>query len=64
MNKDDIFGSTIVVDTGAHLEVGSVYVCLAKFFQAARASCVMIGKGQGENIRRKNGNHGHHSVAK
>ena len=39
-----------VVDTGAHLGVGNMWVCLPKFVQAVRKSCVIIGKGQGGDM--------------
>ena len=47
--------SPSVVDTGAHLGVGNMWVCpesgcLAKFVQAVRKSCVIIGKGQGGDM--------------
>jgi hypothetical protein len=50
-----IFMSPGVVDTGAHLGVGNMWVCpesgcLAKFVQAVRKSCVIIGKGQGGDM--------------
>ena len=48
-----LFMSPGVVDTGAHLGVGNMWVGLsglAKFVQADRKSCVIIGKGQGGNM--------------
>ena len=49
-----IFMSPSVIDTGAHLGVGNMSACpdgrLAKFVQAVRKSCVIIGKGQGGDM--------------
>ena len=50
MHSFHFFMSPGVVDTGAHLGVGNMWVCLPKFVQAVRKSCVIIGKGQGGDM--------------